>query len=209
MTTITRLADSCILVETDAGTTLVDPGFFTFDSGVVDLDSLGDIQRVLVTHEHGDHVKPEFVRWLVDRGSDVVVHSNQAVADLLTSHDIEVATGPLTDVSFEDVLHEPVPSGAMPPNRAYTIGGVVTHPGDSQQVTSSAAIMALPLLAPWTSMTEAVRFAARLVPRQVFPIHDFFTSGSGRAALLGIASGVLADHGIELIRLDWGDSFTV
>ena len=47
MTTIRRLADSCLIVTTDQGATLFDPGFRTFD--VIDLDSIGDIQRVLIT----------------------------------------------------------------------------------------------------------------------------------------------------------------
>ena len=209
MTTIRRLADSCVLLTTDSGTTLFDPGFFTFDSGAIDLDTIGEVQRVLITHEHGDHVKPEFVQWLLDRGGDVTVHSNQAVADLLATHDIEVATGTLPGVRWDDVLHEPIPSGATPPNRAYTVDDVLTHPGDSHQPSSSAPVMALPLMAPWTSLTAAVAFAARVGPHQVFPIHDFFMSASGRAQINSVAGAVLATHGIELVSLDWGDSFTV
>jgi L-ascorbate metabolism protein UlaG (beta-lactamase superfamily) len=209
MTTIRRLADSCVLITTDAGTTLLDPGFFTFDAADIDLDSIGDVQRVLITHEHADHCKPEFVRWLLDRGTDVICHSNAAVASLLAPHDIEVLTGDLNGVTFEDVLHQPIPTGATPPNRSYTVDGVLTHPGDSHQPTTTAEVMALPLMAPWTSVTDAVAFAVRLGPRQVFPIHDFFMSASGRAMIGGMAGGVLAGHGIELIALDWGDSFTV
>lgn len=209
MATIRRLADSCVLLTTGTGTTLFDPGFFTFDTADIDLDGIGDVQRVLITHEHGDHVKPEFVRWLVDRGTDVTVHSNQAVADLLAPHDIEVQTDELTGVTFEDVLHEPIPSGATPPNRSYTVDGVFTHPGDSQQLMATADVMALPLMAPWTSLTAAVAFAARVKPRLVIPIHDFFMSASGRQMVGGFAAGALAAHGIELARLDWGESITV
>lgn len=207
MATIRRLADSCLILATDRGATLFDPGFFTW--GEVDLDGIGDVQRILITHEHADHVDPEFVAWLVDRGDDVTVHSNQAVADLLASHDIEVRTDELPGVTFEDVLHEPIPSGATPPNRSYTVDGVFTHPGDSQQVTTTAEVMALPLMAPWTSLTAAVGFAARVKPRLVIPIHDFFMSASGRQMVGGFAAGALAGHGIELARLDWGESITV
>ncbi len=115
MTTIKRLADSCLVVTTDAGASLLDPGALAFDSGEVDLDSLGDIQRVLITHEHGDHVKPEFVRWLVDRGEDVTVCANEAVAALLSDHDIAVDTSLPSGVSAEDVLHEMTPMGTTPP----------------------------------------------------------------------------------------------
>jgi hypothetical protein len=164
---------------------------------------------VLITHEHADPVKPEYVRWRVDRGSDVVVHSNQVVADLRASHDIEVMTGALDGVSFADVLHEPLPNGATPPNRAYTVEGVLTHPGDSQQIPTSAPLLALPMMAPWTSLTSSVAFAIGLGVQQVFPIHDFFMSASGRAAIAALASGVLEAAGIELVTLDWGESISV
>lgn len=209
MATITRLADSCLLLTTDSGTTLFDPGFFTFDSGQVDLDAIGDVQRVLITHEHGDHVKPEFVRWLLDRGTDVTVYANQAVADLLASHDIPVDTSTPRGVSYEDVAHEPIPSGARPPNRSFTVDGVFTHPGDSQQPTSSGPVLALPLMAPWTSTTAAVEFARRLSPAQVIPIHDFYLTAEGRRFVGGMVAGVLGADGIEVVALDWGESYTI
>ncbi|MDH3605672.1 MAG: MBL fold metallo-hydrolase [Acidimicrobiia bacterium] len=123
MTTIRRLTDSCLIVTTDDGATLFDPGSHTFGNEAVDLDAIGDIQRVLITHEHGDHVHPEFVRWLVDRGDDVAVHANQAVADVLASHDIGVSVDNPVGVSSEDVLHETTPMGTAPPNRSFTIDG--------------------------------------------------------------------------------------
>ena len=206
MATITRIADSCLTITTDAGTTLIDPGAFAYDA--VDLDSIGDVQRVLVTHEHGDHVKPEFVQWLLDRGTDVAVHSNHAVADLLAQHGIEAVTDDPSGVSSEDVLHEMVPTGATPPNRAYTIDGVLTHPGDSYQPATTAPVLALPLLIPWGSTTASVEFARRLRPQQVVPIHDFYTSPAGRQWVMNVAKTVLAEDGIEVVPLDWGDSFT-
>jgi L-ascorbate metabolism protein UlaG (beta-lactamase superfamily) len=209
MTTIKRLADSCLLVTTDAGTTLVDPGTFTYDSGVVDLEEVGDVQRVLITHEHGDHVKPEFVRWLVDRGSDVTVHSNQAVANLLAPHDIEVATGEVAGATFEDVLHETTPLGTAPPNRAFTIDGVLTHPGDSYQPSTTAPVLALPLVTPWGSMFQSMEFARRLQPAQVVAIHDFYLSDAGRQWVYGMATKVLAQSDIEFLALDWGDGYTL
>lgn len=207
MATIRRLADSCVTVTTDAGTSLFDPGFFTFDAGKVDLDTIGEVQRVLITHEHGDHVKPEFVAWLVDRGDDVTVHCNPAVADLLAQHDIAADTSHPPGVTAEDVLHEVVPTGAQPTNRSYTIEGVITHPGDSYQPTRTAPVLALPLIIPWGSTTRSVEFARWLAPRQVVPIHDFYLSPAGREFIVGLAKTVLAESGIEVVPLDWGDSY--
>ena len=52
-------------------------------------------------------------------------------------------------VSFEDVTHGMTPWGSAPPNRAFTIDGVLTHPGDSYEVTATAPVLALPLLVLW------------------------------------------------------------
>jgi L-ascorbate metabolism protein UlaG (beta-lactamase superfamily) len=209
MATIRRLADSCLLVTTDAGTTLFDPGFLSFDADVVDPATIGDVQRVLITHEHGDHVQPEFVRWLLDRGTDVSVCANQAVADLLAAHDIPVDTSDPEGVTSEDVAHEVIPTGAAPPNRSFTIEGLFTHPGDSYQPTRSAPVLALPLMAPWGSTTASVEFARRLSPRQIVPIHDFYLSEMGRQWVASLARTVLGGDGIEVIPLDWGESCTV
>ncbi|MCB2222794.1 MAG: MBL fold metallo-hydrolase [Actinobacteria bacterium] len=209
MATIRRLADSCLLLTTGRGTTLLDPGFLSHDPEVIDLSTIGEVQRVLITHEHGDHVHPEFVRWLVDRGDDVAVHANEAVAALLAGHDIEVQTADPDGVASEDVLHETTPAGTAPPNRAYTVEGVLTHPGDSYQPTSTAPLLALSLLSPWGTMHRSMEFARRLQPHQVVPIHDFYLSAMGREWAVGMASRLLAGDGIEMIPLDWGQSATL
>lgn len=209
MTTIQRLTDSAVLVITDTDATLFDPGFHTFKSGDFDLGGLGDVSRVFVTHEHGDHASPEFIAWLVDRRSDLVVYSNEAVRALLEPHSIAVDTSVPDGVTVEDVAHERITTGATPPNRSFSIDGVFTHPGDSRQPQISAPVLAVPLLAPWGSMTGAVDFARRLGPKIVIPIHDFYLSESGRKWVTGNVRGALAGDGIEVVDLDWGQSFTV
>jgi L-ascorbate metabolism protein UlaG (beta-lactamase superfamily) len=209
MPTIRRLSDSCLILNTDRHATMIDPGTHTFDSGVIDLGTIGDVTRVLVTHEHGDHVKPEFIHWLIDRRRDLTVHSNQAVADLLGKHGINSSTANPEGVNAEDVKHEMTPSGAAPPNRAYTIEGVFTHPGDSYQLSTTAPTMALPLMAPWGSTRDSVEFARRLLPTRVIPVHDFYMSDSGRRWAAGFVKTILDKDGIELIPLDWGESATL
>ena len=209
MATIRRLSDSCVLVTTDAHSTLIDPGFHPFESGVVELEELPEIDRVLITHEHRDHVHPGFVRWLVERRRDLTVHSNPALAELLAPEGIEVSTADPPGVTSEDNLHEPIPTGDQPPNRSYTLEGLFTHPGDSQQATMVAEVMALPLLAPWTSVTAAVAFARRVRPRVVIPTHDFYLSENGRGFVAAMASRALQPDGIEVAALGWGEQLTV
>lgn len=209
MPTIQRLTDSCVLVTADDDATLFDPGFHSFGSDLIDLDSIGDVTRVFVTHEHGDHVSPDFLSWLIERRSDLVVYSNSAVRSLLEERSIPVEVDVPPGVSIEDVPHEMIPNGATPPNRSFTIDGLFTHPGDSRQVTRSADIIALPLMAPWGSMTGAVELARQLQPKTVVPVHDFYLSDSGRAWVRKTVAGALEGDGIDVVDLDWGQSFTV
>ena len=207
MATIRRLTDSCLTVTDDAGTTLFDPGFHTFADEAV-RDSIGDVQRVLITHEHRDHVAPDFVRWLLDRGDDVTVHANDAVVDLLAGHDIPATGDAPTGTAVEDVMHEPLPTGARPTNRSWTIDGLFTHPGDSYQPSRTAPVLALPLMTPWGSATAAMDFARRVRPAQVVPVHDFYLDQSGREWIASLAKGVLAEDGIEVVTLGWGEQMT-
>lgn len=209
MSTIKRLTDSCLLVTTNTGTTLLDPGFHTFTSGTINLDTIGDVQRILVTHEHGDHVSPDFLKWLLDRGSDVTVHGNEAVASLLEKSHIAVDTSIPDGTLAEDVLHETTPGGGTPPNRAWTVSDVITHPGDSYGPTRSARVLALGLLTPWGTTFESLEFARRLRPQQVVPVHDFYLSDQGREWIHTMAKNLLAADGIEFIALGWGESCTV
>lgn len=209
MTTIKRLTDSCLVVTTDDGATLFDPGFHTFESGIVDLDEIGDIQRVLITHEHGDHLSADFLRWVLDRGNDVTVYGNAAVAGVLAAHEIQVATDIPAGTSAEDVTHETTPMGTAPPNRAWTIDDVITHPGDSYGPTRTAPVLALGLLTPWGSTTKTLEFARKLAPLQAIPVHDFYLSDTGRGWINTVAKTVLAQADIEVVTLDWGQSYTV
>lgn len=209
MTKIRRLTHSCVIVTDDDHATLIDPDAFSFNSGAVDLETIGDVSRVLITHEHSDHVDPDFVAWLIDRHRDLVVYSNGAVGSILADRGIEVSQDVATGTSIEDVDHEPLPNGLRPPNRAWTIDGTFTHPGDSYAPTTTAPVMSLSLLAPWGSTASSVQFAKRLGPAQVIPAHDWYLSSQGRDFIPGLITGPLAESGIEFVALGWGDSFTV
>ncbi|MDJ0952648.1 MAG: MBL fold metallo-hydrolase [Acidimicrobiia bacterium] len=209
MSTIQRLTDSCLLVTTDEGATMLDPGFHTYQSDLIDLDGIGEVNRILVTHEHGDHVNPDFVKWLLDRGTDVTVYANDAVAAALTEHNIAVDTGIPQGTSAEDVLHETTPMGDAPPNRAWTLDGILTHPGDSYGPTRTAPVLALGLLTPWGSATRSLEFARDLEPAYVVPVHDFYLNDMGRHWIYSVAKRMLGEAGIEVMTLDWGESFTL
>lgn len=208
MPTIRRLTHSCLLVTADQGTALLDPDVFTWTSGIVDIDSIGDVQRILITHEHRDHMHPDFIKWVRDRGTDVTIHANARVKELLAVHDIDVTSADPAGVTSEDNLHGPLPNGQQPPNRAFTYASV-THTGDSFDLTACGDVLFLPLMVPWGATRSAVQLVERLQPKQVIPAHDFYLSDQGREFVYGIVGGAIAAGNVEFVSLAYGDSYTI
>ena len=175
-------------------------------------ESLAIQREVYGVHIQTAQVLHDYATLLVTSDGTVRSFTTETTIDLdgrsVTSRS-SVGVSDLDDTSVEDVEHEPLPTGARPPNRSWTIGVLFTHPGDSHQPDRTAPVMALPLMAPWTSTTDAVAFARRVGPRQVVPIHDFYMTEAGRGFITGLVANVLAEHDIELLRLDWGDTATI
>ena len=86
---------------------------------------------------------------------------------------------------------------------------MLTHPGDSYQPTSSAPVLALPLIIPWGSTTKSVAFARQLAPAYAVGVHDFYLTDAGREWVTTMVRNALATDGIEVVQLNPGDSFTV
>ena len=98
--------------------------------------------------------------------------------------------------------HEPIPIGSQPHNVGFVVGGVFAHPGDSYSFDATPPALALPLLAPWGSTTDAVALAIRVRPRYVVPIHDWYLEERGKGWLYSMAERALAEEGITLLALD-------
>jgi hypothetical protein len=69
--------------------------------------------------------------------------------------------------------------------------------------------LALGLLTPWGSTTRSLAFARSLGPQQAVPVHDSYLSASGRDWIYTVAKSVLAKDNIEVVTLNWGESYTV
>ncbi|NNC76155.1 MAG: MBL fold metallo-hydrolase, partial [Acidimicrobiia bacterium] len=151
MTRITRIIDSCVLVDLDGLVTLIDPGKFAWDWEDVDVNDIGKVDRILVTHAHADHFHLPFVQWLTDRFS-APIQSTAEVVTSLADAGIDATTEPFDGVVVTEAAHEPIPVGPdVPANIAFDIGGAFTHPGDSYKLERSERILALPMSPPWGS----------------------------------------------------------
>jgi L-ascorbate metabolism protein UlaG (beta-lactamase superfamily) len=178
---LTKYPQSCLVVEVDGHRLLIDPGSFL--SAKYDLDDLGHLDGVLITHRHPDHIDPALVQalrfhgWPMYGNGDVVeLLGADLVAPVTSGQPFEVGGVPIVP---HDLPHAPLVDGsAGPQNTGYLIDGHLFHPGDGVELSGvSAAIVAAPISGPSISFRDAYRLVELLGARTVVPIHyDLFTA---------------------------------
>jgi L-ascorbate metabolism protein UlaG (beta-lactamase superfamily) len=189
---LTHLGHSAVLVETSGIRLLIDPGNFS-DAW----HDLTDLDVILVTHLHPDHVDPAHVpallaanpqaRVLVEPGVIEAVGLDRA--EPITA-DTRVALGGVTVSAvggMHAVIHRDIP-------RIGNVGLVVSgegeptfyHPGDSlTEAPSGVDVLGVPAYGPWAAMKETVDFARAVGAVQGFPIHDGLLNERGWGLVFG------------------------
>lgn len=176
------------------------------------VEELANLDVILVTHEHEDHMSIPLLKRLMGKFPDVKIVTNGVVADLLAKEGISATIQLPEFVEMEESLHEKVLAAVTPRNSLFHIFGEVTHPGDSFQFEQSREILALPIQAPWGSMVQALERAASLNPKPklVIPIHDWHWQDKARRRAYETAANYLREQGIPEFRgLEVGESIDI
>jgi len=191
---ITHLGHAAVLAETDGVRILIDPGNFS-DAW----HSLTDLDAVLVTHQHPDHLDPQNLPTLLAANPAAIVLVEPSILDLISSGDLpslgENAAGfpPGSRTTVGDVLvtavggqhaiiHRDIPRIG---NVGYVLRSegrpTLFHPGDSYDaIPAGIDVLAVPAYGPWAAMKETIDFVRAVGALEGFPIHDELLSDRGR-----------------------------
>ncbi len=203
---ITKLAHACLLVETNGRRVLLDPGIFTWQDERFDLSMVEGVDRILITHEHADHVNTDLVRGVLERSNNAEVETTASLQRILADQGIESVTDGTPQFAAP---HERIPIGPGPQNTGFHVEGVLSHPGDSHSFVETMPILAMPFAAPWGSLVDGVDRTRLVGPKHVIPIHDWMLSEGGKDFMYGLAMAGLAEDDIELVYLKDFESTTL
>lgn len=180
---ISKHLHACLLLEDAQQTILIDPGVFTHQEKALDMDTMEQLDYILITHEHPDHFYLPFIKNLVKRFPQVKIISNRSVVNLLRNEGIKASLMGTEKILLEEAPHEALWDKKAPVNVMFHIDGVLTHPGDSHHFTKTNDVLALPIAAPWGSTADAVELALKLKPKVIIPIHDWMLKDDVRKGM--------------------------
>lgn len=176
---VTRFGHAALLVETADARVLVDPGMFSPD----DAFGLEDLDSIIVTHQHHDHLDPQRIDRLLDRNRDAVLLCDPQTAEQMGRPWRPHREGEVTQIGSLTIDAVGAEHAEITPAipRVANVGVLISeangqtlfHPGDSYATTPPGVdILALPLSAPWAKVAETIAFVQAVRPRTIFPVHD-------------------------------------
>lgn len=182
---ITKYGHCALLIEHDNTRILTDPGIFSDESFL----KIENIDAVLITHEHQDHLHIDSLKKILEKNPDVEIFSNHSVGKLLREQGI--AFVPVCDkeaISKKGITIEGCGKNhakiyenfGLVENTGFIINDLVYFPGDSFYVhEKKVPILLVPISGPWMKMSDAIDFVLAMSPIFVIPVHDALLSDTG------------------------------
>lgn len=203
---VTKYVHSCLLIETPESVSIIDPGIFSWESGLFSIDTLTRLDDIIITHEHPDHMHLPFITVLTAKFPEARIITNPAVAVLLQEAGLtNVYTQSNEHAQLFATAHESTePLGHTPEHTGVHYAGQLTHPGDSHHFAETKDILALPMTAPWGTLMRAAELGAALHPRCIIPIHDWHWNDAARASFYGRLEAFFQEQGIQFIAIQDG-----
>lgn len=199
---ITKLVHSCVLVESDNGNILFDPGIFSWNSGLVSVANLPQLDAVVVSHAHPDHCGEPFVRALAEKYPQIQWFAPEDAHVTLKGWSVRnVSSMSMDNFQVEQGDHAPVePIGKQVQNLQMHWDGIITHPGDSHDIKRTGKVLFMPFQAPWGTTIHAVEVVQQLRPQYVLPIHDWMWNDAWREDIYDRLEGIFTGTETTFLR---------
>ncbi len=206
---ITKYLHSCLLIEEQGKTILIDPGNYIYEAKIFPLSTLSQLDYLLITHEHADHFHIPFIKEILAKFPDTQIISNESVVSLLEKEGIQASSEGNDNITFNPVPHEDVVLSVPPLNILFTLFGKFADPGDSHHFSTNVPILALPIQAPWGSFADAIKLAEAISPKFVIPIHDWHWKDEVRKGMYQRAAEYLLQSDIQFKGLETGETVEI
>lgn len=201
---LTKYQHACFSVEKDNQIVVVDPGEFSNDFIAPER-----VVAVIITHQHSDHFDPERLAEIFAKNDEVLV---LGPADVIETIEIEnkrivmpgetVHVGPFDFEFFGGIhtlIHESLP---RPQNLGVMINDLLFYPGDSLvSPQRDIDVLALPVVAPWLRISDAIDYLLEVKPRLVLPTHDAIASENGKEVVDRMLSDIASEQNIDYQRI--------
>ena len=199
---LTKLVHSCVLIEDDGYVALLNPGIYSWQSGIVNLDAVSALDFVVVTHKHPDHLGEPFVRALVEKFPDAQWVAPVDARDDLRAMGVKNVTGQsIGPVEVKTVDHAKVePFGVPVQNLIVHWNGKVTDPGDTHDFDETRGVLLVPVQAPWGTTIRAFELGLELKPQYLIPIHDWMWNEEWRNTIYDGLERVFSNGPTKFIR---------
>lgn len=178
---LTHFGHACVLAEFagQSGPTrlLLDPGAYS-----TGFEELRDLDAVLVTHEHQDHLDlgrlaalleaNPAARLIADPGSAARIQEAGLVHQAVVPGETLTIAGVTVEVHGGEhaVIHPKLPCVH---NNCYLLAGRLFHPGDAFTVPPQPVeVLLLPTGAPWMKVSEGIDYLQAVAPAIAVPIHQ-------------------------------------
>jgi L-ascorbate metabolism protein UlaG (beta-lactamase superfamily) len=180
--TLTKKTHSCIRLEKDGRTLVIDPGGFS---------------------RAGLEANPAAEIWTLRSVAEQLSAAFPGRVHTVGHGDTFTAAG--FDVQVHGELHAVIhPDIPRITNIGFLVDGSLFHPGDALTVPDHPVdTLMLPVMAPWNKISEVIDYVREVKPRRAIDIHDALLTDLARPIYdrqIGSLGG--ADHG----RLTPGDS---
>ncbi len=174
---ITKFGHCCLLIEENGVRILTDPGFYTTEQ-----DNLRNIDIILITHEHADHLHMASVKTMLKNNPQAKIVTNASVGKILAAENIvfekvgdgdKQQFGSVTLEGLGTQHAEIFEEYGQVENTGYLINNKLFYPGDAlHNPKREVEVLAFPTPGSWANIKESISYVLEIKPKKAFPVHD-------------------------------------